>query len=270
MCPYWYMRGWPLCAVYTGFIATPCLHALQDLCNTMSSRSFCVYTVSMLFHFIKGKNTHTIINNHSGLNTWFQWIVERQLQDEARKLSFGITCRCALYKLFHVASWWPYWTHHILFAHALRAWAIWNDKGSFCLFIVVSQLLWQRVDWELPGYFRLIFHICTTKLNNSVTHEISVTVRFILCETTMACFLLGRLFNSLTTGVVLVVSSDMLGSVSPRNSNPSNGKVRCHSPHSPRRAEWYVCCWAAGLLTRNLASWPNYGVDILCRSVVIK
>ena len=80
---------------------------------------------------------------------------------------------------------------------------------SFCLFVVVSQLLWRRVGWELPGYFRLIFHICITRFNNSVTHEISVMVRFILCETIMACFLLGRLLISLTAGIVLVVSSDM-------------------------------------------------------------
>ena len=80
---------------------------------------------------------------------------------------------------------------------------------SFCLFVVVSQLLWRRVGWELPGYFRLIFHICITRFNNSVTHEISVTVRFMLCETTIACFLLGRLLISLTAGIVLVVSSDM-------------------------------------------------------------
>ena len=43
------------------------------------------------------------------------------------------------------------------------------------------------VGWELPGYCRLIFHICVTRFNNSVTHEISVTIRFILCETIMAC-----------------------------------------------------------------------------------
>ena len=75
-------------------------------------------------------------------------------------------------------------------------------ENSFCLFIVVLQSLWQRVGWELPGYFRLIFHIRITRFNNSVTHEISV--RFILCETIIACFLLGRLFNSLTAGIILV------------------------------------------------------------------
>ena len=75
---------------------------------------------------------------------------------------------------------------------------------SFCLFVVVSQSLWRRVGWELPGYFRLIFHSCVTRFNNSVTHELSVTIRFILCETIIACFLLGRLFNSLTAGIVLV------------------------------------------------------------------
>ena len=82
-------------------------------------------------------------------------------------------------------------------------------RYSFCLFVVVSESLWRRVGWELPGYVRLIFHICITRFNNSVTHEISVTVRFILCETTMACFRLCRLLNSLTEWIVLVVSSDM-------------------------------------------------------------
>ena len=85
---------------------------------------------------------------------------------------------------------------------------------------VISQLLWWPVGWELPGYFRLIFHFYITRFNNSVTHEISVTIRFLLCETTMACFLLGRLFKSVTVGIVLVVSSDMQSSVSPQNNNP--------------------------------------------------
>ena len=33
-------------------------------------------------------------------------------------------------------------------------------RYSFCLFVVVSQWLWRWMGWELPGYFRLIFHIC--------------------------------------------------------------------------------------------------------------
>ena len=77
-------------------------------------------------------------------------------------------------------------------------------RYSFCLFVVVSLSLWWRVGWELPGYFKLVFHICVTRFSNSVTHEISLTIRFILCDTIMACFLLGRLFNSLTAGIVLV------------------------------------------------------------------
>ena len=93
--------------------------------------------------------------------------------------------------------------NQMIIAQTLRAWA--NLKWySFCLFVVVSQSLWRRVVWELPGYFRLIFHICVTRFNNSVTHELSVTIRFILCETIIACFLLGRLFNSLTARIVLV------------------------------------------------------------------
>ena len=76
-------------------------------------------------------------------------------------------------------------------------------RNSFCLFVVVSQLLWRLVGWELPGYFRLIFHICITKFNNSVTHEIIVAVRFILCETNMVWILLGRMLISLTAGIVL-------------------------------------------------------------------
>ena len=137
-------------------------------------------------------------------------------------------------------------------------------RSSFCLCVVVSQLLWRWVGWELPGYFRLIFYFCVTRFSNSVTHEISVTVRFILCETTMACFLLGRLFNSLTAGIVLVVSSDMWGSDSPQNSNPyvmAKLDVTLHTT-----AGGVVCV----LLIRTLASWPNSGVDILCRNVVIK
>ena len=30
-------------------------------------------------------------------------------------------------------------------------------RYSFCLLVVVSQSLWWRVGWELPGYFRFIF-----------------------------------------------------------------------------------------------------------------
>ena len=70
-------------------------------------------------------------------------------------------------------------------------------RYSFCLFFVVSQSMWHWVGWEQPEYFRLIFHICTTRFNSSVTYEISVTVKFILCQTIIACFLLGHLFNSL-------------------------------------------------------------------------
>ena len=78
---------------------------------------------------------------------------------------------------------------HLSTNAALIAQSLGNLKRyPFCLFVVVSQLLWRRVGWELPGYFRLIFHICITRFNNSVTHDIykSVTVRFILWETTMA------------------------------------------------------------------------------------
>ena len=85
-------------------------------------------------------------------------------------------------------------------------------RYSFCLFVVVSQSLWRRVGWELPGYFGLIFHICVTRFTNSVTHEVSVAIRFILCETIMACFLLGRLFNSLTARIVLVGQFWYIGS----------------------------------------------------------
>ena len=99
---------------------------------------------------------------------------------------------------------------HIVIAQALRNYNEQANRISFlkwysvCLFVVVSPSLWRRMGWELPGYLRLIFHICITRFNNSVTHEISVSIRFLLCETIMACFLLGRLFNSLTAGIVLV------------------------------------------------------------------
>ena len=55
-------------------------------------------------------------------------------------------------------------------------------RFSFCLFVVVSPSLWRWMGWELPGYFRLIFHICVTRFDNSATHEISVTIGFILKE----------------------------------------------------------------------------------------
>ena len=76
----------------------------------------------------------------------------------------------------------------------------------------------------------------------------------------MACFLLGRLLNSFTTGIVLVVSSDMQGSVSPRNSNPYVMAKLDATLHTHRGGRSGMC--AARLLTRTLASWPNSGVDI--------
>ena len=117
------------------------------------------------------------------------------------------------------------------------------------LFVIVSQSLWQRVGWELAGYFRLIFHICVTRFNNSVTHEISVKIRFILCETVMACFLLGRLFNSLAGGIVLV---GQYGPVSPRISNPyvmATPDVTLHTQYRGGRSSMCAADSHSGQLT---------------------
>ena len=70
-------------------------------------------------------------------------------------------------------------------------------RCSFAVAVAAGVLGTSRI-------FQNDFYICVTRFNNSVTHEISVTIMFILCETIMACFFLCRLFNSLTAGIVLV------------------------------------------------------------------